>query len=193
MNKAVIDTSSLLSLVRYYLPFDLHSKLFDLIKKKIADKEIILLDKVIDECKNTSKGIVMDSLSFLTDKAFIKDHHPFFNTESMIAPAPAKFLNQLDNTFVNGVMKNKLTTVQYDSLRNDFLISADAKLIIYCLNQLKNSPLEKILLVTEETETNNDKKVFQKIPAICKFLDIEVITLPELLNLYKSEINLEFR
>jgi hypothetical protein len=189
----VIDTNSLISLVRYYLPFDPKSILFNLIQKKIENREIILLDKVINECKNTSKGVVLTSLPFLSEKQFLKDHHPIINTETLLAPSPAKFLNQLDNTFINGIMKKRLTSVQYEVMRTEYLDSADAKLIIYCLNHFKNNQIEKIAIVTEETETNNDKKVFQKIPAICKMLNIDVLSLPELLNLYKTEINFEFK
>ncbi len=36
--KVIIDTSSLLALVRYYLPFDDDNVLFDLIKEKILAK-----------------------------------------------------------------------------------------------------------------------------------------------------------
>lgn len=63
-----IDTSSLLSLVRYYLPFDRNEVLFNFIKQKIESKEIIVLDKVYDECKYTSKGIVIEKLEYLKDK-----------------------------------------------------------------------------------------------------------------------------
>lgn len=38
----VIDTSSLLSLVRYYLPFDQSKKLFNLIKQEIQNHNIII-------------------------------------------------------------------------------------------------------------------------------------------------------
>ena len=100
--KAAIDTSSLISLVRYYLPFDKQAVLFDLFQKKIQNKEIILLDRVVDECRNTSKGIVFTSLPFLTDKDFLKKYHPFINTEALLPPSPTKFFNQLDNTFING-------------------------------------------------------------------------------------------
>lgn len=191
--KAAVDTSSLISLARYYLPFDKQAILFDLFQKKIQNKEIVLLDKVFDECTNTSKGIVLTSLPFLTDKEFLKKYHPIINTEALLPPSPTKFFNQLDNTFINGVMKNKLTSVEYEVVKNEFLNSADAKLIIYCLNHMRDYNDEKIIIVTEETEVANDKKVFQKIPAICKYLEIEVKTLPELLNLYEGEINLEFK
>ena len=44
--KVVIDTSSLMSLVRYYLPFDKKSILFEAIKTKIANGEILVIDKI---------------------------------------------------------------------------------------------------------------------------------------------------
>lgn len=66
--KVVIDTSSLLSLVRYYLPFDADNILFKVIKSKFKYGEIILLDKVYDECKFIAKGIVISSLDYLENK-----------------------------------------------------------------------------------------------------------------------------
>lgn len=47
--KVVIDTSSLLSLVRYYLPFDTNKKLYDLIKQEIKNHNIIVIDEVLSE------------------------------------------------------------------------------------------------------------------------------------------------
>lgn len=46
-------------------------------------------------------------------------------------------------------------------------------------------------LVTEETESSNDNKLFKKIPAICKELEIETMSLPELLVKYDN-INIIF-
>ncbi len=46
-------------------------------------------------------------------------------------------------------------------------------------------------LVTEETESSNDNKLFKKIPAICKELEIETMTLPELIAKYDG-INIDF-
>ncbi len=66
--KIVIDTSSLLSLVRYYLPFDQKNKLFDFIKAKIEAREIIVIDKVYDEAKFLAKGIVIEKFEYLRDK-----------------------------------------------------------------------------------------------------------------------------
>ena len=53
--KVAIDTSSLLSLVKYYLFLDKDDRLYDFIKLKIENKEIIILDKVEEECRYTSK------------------------------------------------------------------------------------------------------------------------------------------
>lgn len=180
--KVVIDTSSLLSLVRYYLPFDKQKVLFELIKSKIASGEILVIDKIIDECAYTSKGIVLSTLSYLMDKSFNKTHKLPLNTEFILPPAPAKFYRQVDNQFVNGVFKNRLTEIQYDSLKNDFMNSADMKLILTSINLIKDNPTEEIFLVTEETEVSNDNKVFKKIPAICLQLDIATINIQQLIE-----------
>lgn len=42
--KIVIDTNSLLSLVRYYLPFDNENHLNDFFKNKIANGSIVIID-----------------------------------------------------------------------------------------------------------------------------------------------------
>ena len=180
--KVVIDTSSLLSLVRYYLPFDKQKVLFELIKFKIASGEVLVIDKIIEECEYTSKGIVLSTLSYLKDKSFNKTHKLPLNTEFILPPAPAKFYRQVDNQFVNGVLKNRLTEIQYDSVKNDFMNSADMKLILTSLNLKKDNPIEEIFLVTEETEVSNDNKVFKKIPAICSQLDIVTINIQQLIE-----------
>ena len=180
--KVVIDTSSLLSLVRYYLPFDKKTILFDALKSKIANGEILVIDKIIDECAYTSKGIVLTSLEFLTDKTFNKTNKLPLNSEFILPPAPAKFYRQVDNQFVNGVQKNRLTETQYDSIKNDFMNSADMKLILTSLNLIKDNLNEDIFLVTEETEVSNDNKVFKKIPTICSQLGIQTINIQQLVD-----------
>ena len=180
--KVVIDTSSLLSLVRYYLPFDKNTVLFEVIKSKIANGEILVIDKIIDECEYTSKGIVLTTLAFLTDKAFNKTNKLPLNTEFILPPTPAKFYRQVDNQFVNGVQKNRLTETQYDSVKNDFMNSADMKLILTSLALIKDNPSDEVFLVTEETEVSNDNKVFKKIPAICLQLGIETINIQQFIN-----------
>jgi len=178
--RVVIDTSSLLSLVRYYLPFDKNQILYNLFESKVKSGEIIILDKVYEECKYTSKGLVLKSINYLNDKKIR------VKTEELLPTT--KFFNQLENQFINGAIRNKLTEVEFENRKNAYLESADSKLLLFCL---KNKNLfESILyVVTEETEFSNDNKSFKKLPAICKMLDINVLTLPDLINTY-DEINL---
>lgn len=190
--KVAIDTNSLLSLVRYYLPFDKMSILYAFIKAKIIAGEIVIIDKILQECEYTSKGIVFTALDYLNEKAFLKSHKLPVNTDFILPPAPAKFLRQVDNQFVNGVIKNRLSPVEYENRKNDFMNSADMKLILYCLNLKTDNPKDDIYLVTEETEESNDSKVFKKIPAICRILELETITLPQMLDKF-DQIELEFR
>jgi hypothetical protein len=182
--KVVIDTSSLLSLVRYYLPFDKNSVLFNFIKAKIEKGEIIIIDKVLEECSYTSQGLVIQTLSYLADRSFLKRSKQPFKTDSLIAPSPAKFLRQVDHQFVNTVVlkQRKLTDVEYENQKNHFMIDADMKQILLCLNLTKNDIFEEVIIVSEESESSNDNKLFKKIPAICKELDIKTLTLPQLLK-----------
>jgi hypothetical protein len=182
--KVVIDTNSLLSLVRYYLPFDKKGVLFKFFKNKIEKGEIIIIDKVFQECTYNSKGIVLTTLDYLNDKTFLKSAKVPYKTDTLLAPSPAKFLRQIENQFVNSVVRRqrKLTETEFENQKTAFLNDADMKQIILCLNLIKDG--EKVILVTEETESSNDNKLFKKIPAICKELDIETMTLPELIAKY---------
>lgn len=171
--KVVIDTSSLLSLVRYYLPFDKQNILFDFFKSKIENKEFIILDKVFEESKYTSKGIIVEKLDFLSKKKNL------IKTDELLPTR--KFFNQVDNQFINQSIKNKLDSVEFENRRNAFLNSADVKLLLYGIQSRQNG-FEPCSIVTEETETSNDNKSFKKLPAICKMLDLDVFTLPRLLE-----------
>lgn len=190
--KVVIDTNSLMSLVRYYLPFDKKGVLFKFVKNKIEIGEIIIIDKVLQECTYNSKGIVISTLIYLNDKKFLKKSKSPYKTDSLLAPSPAKFLRQLEHQFVNAVVRKqrKITDTEFENQKNIFLNNADMKQIILCLNLQKDG--EEVVLVTEETESSNDNKLFKKIPAICKELSIKTMTLPELLDKYDG-IDMDFQ
>lgn len=190
--RALIDTSSLLSLVRYYLPFDKKGVLFELIKKKFETGEIILLDGVYEECKFVGQKAILKKLDYLEDKDFLKENKVIVKTDDLIPLAPVKFLNQLKNQFVaNQFQFRKLTEAEFEAQKNRFMESADAKPIMYAQRLMKENPKEEFYLVTEETSSPNDLKLFNKIPAICDILGIRVITLPELLEKY-PEVDLGF-
>ena len=70
---------------------------------------MIIIDAVYKECQIIAKGIILDTLFYLKDKNFKKDNEVPVNTENIIAPSPAKFLRQVDNQFVIGIMKNRLS------------------------------------------------------------------------------------
>lgn len=192
--RIVIDTSSLIALVRYYLPFDVDNNLYELIKRKIQNGDIIVLDAVLSECVFQSSGLVLKKLDFLNDKDFKKQFKVPLKTVDLLPPAPAKFMRQVESQFTIGVMKNRLADFEFELEKERWLKSADARLIIYCLNHINEGTLtlEDVFIVTEESKSQNDSKVFQKIPAICDILNINVLTLPELLIKFKDEINIDF-
>ena len=101
-------------------------------------------------------------------------------------------MNMVNNQFVaNQFQFKKLSEAQFEVQKNSFMGSADAKLIMYCQHLMKDNPEEDIYLVTEESISTNDLKLFKKIPAICTIMRIKVIGLPELLRLY-SEVDFGF-
>lgn len=188
--KVVIDTNSLLSLVRYYLPFDKKGVLFQFIKSKIENGDIIIIDKVLEECTYNSKGLVLSKLPYLTDKTFLKAAKAPYKTDSLLVPNTKQFFHQLNSVFVNNAIRRKLTDVEFENQKSSFIESADMKQVILSLN-LKAKD-ERVILVTEETESSNDNKPFKKIPAICKELEIETMTLPELIAKYDG-IDIDFQ
>jgi hypothetical protein len=172
--RILIDTSSLLAFVKYYRPFDKEDALKTFLKEKIETDIVIVIDKVYEESGFISQGIIINDLDFLKEKKRI------FKTDKLLPSK--KFFNILDNQLCRTIEKNKLTALEYEKNRNDYLNTADAKLILCCYNESDILGFEEYLLVTEETSTENDNKVFKKLPAICSILKIKFCTLPSLLN-----------
>lgn len=189
--KIVIDTSSLLSLVRYYLPFDPKNRLFDFVQKQIEIGDLIIIDAVLKECEFTSKRLVINRLDYLEDKKYRKAHKLPTKTKDLLPPSTKKFYNLVDNNFRTSVSR-KLNEAEFEQRKKEFLDSADARMLIYALNERHNYNDIEITIVTEESEISNDNKAFKKIPTLCKILKLNVMTLPELLEKYKG-IDLEFK
>lgn len=179
----VIDTSSLLSLVRYYLPFDNDDKLKKLIQAKVESGEIIVLDKVAEECGYVAGGVVLKDLPFLADKKNLTKTTELF--------PPKAFFNMLDNQFVNFaiIRKLNLTVEEYEARKAAYLENADAKIILYAYMQNKLG--NPFTLVSEESSAGNDDKMFKKIPSICTTIGLNCIQLPELLRRF-GEIQVKF-
>jgi len=188
--KVVIDTSSLLSLVRYYLPFDKKRKLFNYIKTQIQNGDLIIINAVLRECEYMSKQIVIKTIDYLVDKDFKKKYKLPIKTKDLLPPAPKRFYNLVDDNFRSSLSRS-LNQAEFEHEKKEFLSSADARMILFVLNEKHNNSDTDIVIVTEETEATNDRKAFKKIPAICRILNLNVLTLPELLKKYE-EINIEF-
>ena len=163
--RVVIDTSSLLSLVKYYLPFDQDGRLLKFIERKITAKEIIVLDAVYKECRGTAKGIIVEKLTCITDK---KNRH---NTEELLPPT--KLFHHVEQDFANAMQKRRLTPEQFESLKDTYMESADFKLVLFALLEKGNLD-DEVIVVTEESATSNDNKAFKKIPAICGLSGINI-------------------
>jgi len=182
--KVIIDTSSWIAVVRYYLPFDQNGIISDFFKNKLNTKELVIIDKVFDECFYISKGIVIKELDFINLK---KEHN---KTDTLIPSK--KFYNLLENQFCIQVQKRKLTDVQFENEKENYLKSADARIILQAIKYQKEDK-ENVIVVTEETSNNNDSKLFIKIPNISSILGINCITLPKLIDTYNSEITIEIK
>ncbi len=182
--KIIIDTSSWLALVRYYLPFDPDSNIYLFFKNGIEDGSIILINEVHKECSFVAKGIIPKNLSFFKEKKNITKTTDLF--------PPPKFFNLLDNQFSVQSIKRRLSDVEYANRKEAFLNSADSKIILKAQKLIKKDKIKDLIVVSEETNSENDNKVFKKIPAICSLLKIECLTLPELIEKFNSEINLSF-
>ncbi|WP_113652747.1 DUF4411 family protein [Pedobacter namyangjuensis] len=178
MIRAIMDTSSLLAIVRYYLPFDKEDQLKTLLQQKFESGELIITDKVLQECKQTAKGIVVEELDFITAKPAL------IAKTSDLLPGK-KFHNMVDNQFCNKflVKQKGITEVEFENEKGRFLASADASLILYALN-LKSADA---VVVTEETKTANDGKIFKKIPDNCSSIGVNCMSLP---NYLKDHIRL---
>lgn len=179
----VIDTSSLLSLVRYYLPFDSDDKLKKLFQSKVESGEIVVLDNVAEECEYVTGGIVLKELPFLADKKNQTKTTQLYPTKA--------FFNMLDNQFVNFAITRKLnlSAEEFEARKSVYLENADAKILLYAYTQ--NKLRNNITVVSEESSVGNDDKMFKKIPTICESISIDCIQLPELLQNFK-EIEVKF-
>lgn len=105
--KVVIDTSSLMALVRYYLPFDNDNSLKDFFKTKVENKEIIVLDKVAIESKRNDKGTIIKSLEFIEDKKN--------QVKTDVLLPEASFIRDLENRLCYGARKNTLNEVEFEN------------------------------------------------------------------------------
>lgn len=179
----IVDTCSLVYLSRFYLPFDEDDKLKNFFEQKFRCGELQMLDVILNECKQQSKGLVVRSMPFWeSEKALI------VKTNDLMAPAPRKFSNQLDNNLCVPIARKQLSDEAYSLQKQLFLESGDGKIILLALNKIHDAGLlDEVVVLTDESKISNDGKLFKKLPAICEFLQIKTITLID----YLKENNIE--
>lgn len=168
----VVDASSLLAIARYYLPIKDEAILLHFLEAKFRAKELLLLSTIHREASRAQKGISLSVMDFLNEKELRIDD------SDLMAPAPQKFSNLLDNNFCQPSMRKRLTAEQYASQKEEYMKTGDAKLILYALNHRESEPV----IITEETPQSNDGKLFKKLPVICDLLEIRHSTIAEWLS-----------
>lgn len=87
--RTLVDTSSLVSLARYYHPFDSTDALCEFLSSEIASGNIIVLDKIAEEVQFVSGGMAVETFPYLKDKKRV------VSTKDIIPKQ--KFFNMLDN------------------------------------------------------------------------------------------------
>lgn len=168
--KAVIDTSSLVSLVRYFIPFDKEGKLKTFLEENIRSGKIIVLEQVAEECKRQGKGQVIEAFPFVVK--------PKYKT-SVAGIKPNKAIyNLINHNFINASVKALLPEAEYQLVRNQFIASADFAMMLYAYS-IKDK--ENVVIVTEETGYSNDGKPFKKIPDICSIIGVKTQNFPSFL------------
>ncbi|MBW6461760.1 MAG: DUF4411 family protein [DPANN group archaeon] len=175
----VIDACSILDFQKYYI-FDklnggiVYSKLIGFLLSKVKFGEIIIIDKVYNEIYTTkyTKSLKSAVKPYIVDTLFL-----FPEVEKLIK-------NNTRNDVIDLFELSK-SQIEY-KLRKYEDQHADLYMIAYC-EFLKKKKIESIL-ITEET-FNNDKKIIEKIPTICKKEKIEFRKVPYFLfDIYKDEL-----
>lgn len=174
--KVIFDTSSFLSLVRYYLPFDHNDVLLKHLHDQFSSGNILLTEGILQECRRTSKRIIPAKLPTLFDKDFLKSCRCPCKTSDIVPPKPKSFFNMLNNQFCVQTLKKKLSDDEFEIQKQIFFKSADMSMILLALNKKEE---EQHTIVTEETDSPNDNKLFKKIPIICQPLGVHTQSLTE--------------
>ena len=174
----VVDTCSLVMIAKNYLPLDEDGRMVAFIEQAFVNKELLLLDTILGEARGISKGVVLEKMKFLDDKNIV------INTTDMLPLSPRRFDNMVDNNFCIRLLKKDFNDEQYIQQKEEFMKSGDAKILIYCWSKQNNQPdiFVDYCVMTEETRTQNDGKLFKKLPMLCDFLNVNTTTAVDYLH-----------
>ena len=169
---AIIDTSSLLAIVRYYLSIKGGEELLRFLEQKFMSRELVLLTSIHREAARTQQGIALEKMPFLNEKSRRVDD------SKLMPPAPKKFSNLLENNFCIPLMRKRLSQDEFEQQKAAYMKTGDARMVLYALNNPELDPV----IITEETAQSNDGKLFKKLPLICGYLDIKSMTIAQWLS-----------
>ena len=181
--KYLFDTSSLLAISRYYLPFDREKKLYKRICARFLAGDIVILDTILNEGRYVAQGVILRSFPFLLDKKDL-----IINTSDLLPFSTRKFDNLVNNNFSVSALVNN-GKVDFSMLKQNFLASGDGKIIVYAYNKMHEGE-KGFCVVTEETPFPNDGKVFKKLPALCDIIDVPHMNVVSLLE--RTTLRLDF-
>ena len=168
----IIDTCSLLAIVRYYLSVKGGEELLRFLEQKFKSHELVLLTSIHRETARTQQGIVLEKMPILNEKNLHIDD------SKLLPPAPRKFSNMLENNFCIPLLKKRLSQDEWEQQKAVYMQTGDARMILYALNNTELNPV----IITEETAHSNDGKLFKKLPQICDYLDIKSMTIAQWLS-----------
>lgn len=180
----VIDTSSLLALVRYYLPFDHEGILRRYLIDELSSGNIMLTKAILGECKIVSGGGIIKNLPELSDPDFLRAAKLPVDVDAGISVPPKKLTHWLNNGFVHQALKNKMNAEDFEIEKEKFTQSADLSLII--LADALRSDGQDVSIISEETRNENDRKLYKKVPTLCAITGLSCMNLAEFLSHQKD-------
>lgn len=170
----IIDTCSLVSLAKQYLPLDSVNCIEPFLTTEIKEGRLILLDSIQEECKHVSGGIAMEKFPILKDNSFV------IKTENMVPKSPRAFYNKLNNNYCVSLIKRTLSVDQFETQKEVFLSTGDGRMILYINNMAEE---KSFTVITEESRSQNDAKVFKKLPLILDQMNVKTITVSDYLKM----------
>lgn len=182
--KYIIDTNSLLVLVRYYLPLDHNGELRELIIAAFRKGDWVITEQVLNECKQVAGGIVISEFNELADNQFRKLAAIPFNvniSKGLNAKTVTHWLNQL---FVRQEIEKAMEAESVEIEKEMFRDSADFSLIVAAFN--KKAEGAEVCVMTEESRNSNDSKLYLKIPLMCERTKVRCISIADYLNRHFS-------
>lgn len=163
----MIDTSSLLILVRHLLKLDRDGKLLKIIKEMFSQGTAVLHEVVHEE---VSRKVVAGALVFLQAAPRV--------------PAQKPTSDRLQYVYDNWTNEKRLPS---DIKLEEYSLKADCQIIEHCRRMNAKMPLIEHVVVTEELSyleenSNARPRPFKKIPDICASEGVRCMNLVDMLK-----------